>query len=91
MNILLIIFAGDFGKIRLRHSCAVINTEEGNMKHKLKTMPRGAIECIRAWRQTGEDTDIQGSYTGVYHDANARSEASADLLDPRPVQDADDL
>ena len=61
------------------------------MKRKLKIMPPEVVDCIRAWRQTGEDTDIQGSYTGVYHDADARHRASADLLDPRPVQDADDL
>lgn len=91
MNILLIIFAYICGKIRLRHKCAAINAGEDDMKHKLKTMSKGAIDCIRAWRQTGEDTDIQGSYTGVYHDADARREASADILDPRPVQDADDL
>ena len=61
------------------------------MKHKLKTMPRSAIECIKAWRETGDHTDVQGSYTGVYHDADSRREASADLYDARPVQDADDL
>lgn len=61
------------------------------MKRKLKTMSQGAIDCIRAWRETGEDTDLQGWYTGVYHDADTRHEASADLYDPHPVQDADDL
>ena len=54
-------------------------------------MSQGAIDCIRAWRETGEDTDLQGWYTGVYHDADTRHEASADLYDPHPVQDADDL
>ena len=54
-------------------------------------MPHSAIECIKAWRETGDHTDVQGSYTGVYHDADSRREASADLYDPRPVQDADDL
>ena len=61
------------------------------MKHRLKKMSEGAIACIQAWRQTGDHTDVQGSYTGVYHDADSRREASADLYDPSPVQDADDL
>ncbi len=54
-------------------------------------MPEAVVNCIRAWRETGEDTDVQGSYTGVYHDADSRREASADINDARPVQDADDL
>ena len=61
------------------------------MKRKLKVMPEAVVDCIRAWRETGEDTDVQGSYTGVYHDADSRREASADIHDPRPVQDVDDL
>lgn len=61
------------------------------MKRKLKIMPEAVVNCIRVWRETGEDTDIQGSYTGVYHDADARREASADINDARPVQDVDDL
>ena len=61
------------------------------MKRKTKTMPSAVVDCIRAWRETGENTDVQGSYTGVYHDADSRRAASADIDDPRPVQDADDL
>ena len=61
------------------------------MKRKLKIMPEAVVDCIRTWRETGEDTDVQGSYTGVYHDANARRKASADIDDPNPIQDADDL
>ena len=64
---------------------------EISMKRKLKIMPEAVVNCIRVWRETGEDTDIQGSYTGVYHDADARREASADINDSRPVQDVDDL
>ena len=67
------------------------HTKGMRMKRKLKTMPPVVVDCIRAWRETGEDTDPQGSYTGVYHDADSRREASADIYDPRPVQDADDL
>lgn len=61
------------------------------MKRKLKIMPEAVVDCIRAWRETGKDTDVQGSYTGVYHDADARRNASADIKDAHPVQDADDL
>ena len=56
-----------------------------------------AAECIRAYRQTGDSTDVLGSYTGIFRDseceASASSISSAVNSDERemPVQDADDL
>lgn len=58
-------------------------------------------ECIRAFRETGTLTDVQGSYTGVYRQQTAaeimqksRDDERSPLRDAeelRPVQDADDL
>ena len=50
------------------------------MHEKNKKIPSGAEECVEAYRAGGEETDPQGSWTGV-------------PLDPfeEPVQDADDL
>ncbi len=66
---------------------------------KKKTTPaERAAECIRAWRDTGEDTDVLGSYTGFY---KYSGQMGAPLYTPvdytmvaddlEPVQDVDDL
>lgn len=65
-------------------------------KDKIHNDP--AAECVRAWHDTGEDTDILGSYTGFYKHTGAMG---APLYTPydysmvtdelEPVQDADDL
>ena len=57
-------------------------------------------ECVLAWHNTGNDTDIQGSYTGTF---KASDEVKPEFNRPyiymeakaadelRPIQDADDL
>ncbi len=57
-----------------------------------------AQECINAYRQVGDETDVQGSYTGFYRDSGmmaAPMYTSYDYTmiadDTVPVQDADDL
>ncbi len=59
-----------------------------------------AEECINAYLAVGEDTDPQGSYTGIYRYAGSMASplyAPYDLsmvvddYDAEPVQDADDL
>lgn len=65
---------------------------------KKKTPAERAQECIRAYRSAGENTDVNGSYTGtvrtpygmgipVYYPCSCDFDAD----DLRPVQDADDL
>ena len=69
------------------------------MKNKIKPSPLVA-ECIDLWHTTGEETDVQGSYTGTYKKPDKKdlpmttpyiymNAANADDL--RPIQDADDL
>lgn len=66
---------------------------------KKKTTPaERAEECIRAWHDTGRDTDVLGSYTGFYKcsgQMGAPLYTSVDYTmvanDLDPVQDADDL
>jgi len=57
-----------------------------------------AEKCIRAYHEAGEDTDILGSYTGVFRASDTAFASmfspysSARILeDSEPVQDADDL
>lgn len=65
---------------------------------KKKTVPELADECIRAWNEVGEDTDVLGSYTGIFR-ASAMSgspvyapyDRAFEDYDTQPVQDADDL
>ena len=66
-------------------------------KTRKKQSPK-VEECIEAYRGTGNETDVMGSYTGVYHDAplfGAPFYSSYDYSmvvdDTVPVQDADDL
>ncbi len=65
---------------------------------KNPTPSKRAEECIRAWRDTGEDTDIQGSYTGFYKHTGQMGtplytpyDYSMMVDDLEPVQDVDDL
>lgn len=59
-----------------------------------------AEECIMAYRGVGDDTDPQGSYTGIYRYAGSMASPLyapygfsmvVDGYDGVPVQDADDL
>ena len=66
---------------------------------KNKTTPQSrAEECIRAYHEVGENTDVQGSYTGFYRAAGnigapfyAPYDYTMAVDDTVPVQDADDL
>ncbi len=65
---------------------------------KKQAISQKAEECIRVWRDTGEDTDILGSYTGFYKGAGAMGAPLYTPYDPllmssdtRPIQDVDDL
>lgn len=67
----------------------------------LKSTPmEKASECIDAYRNVGEFTDPQGSYTGIYRYAGNMSSPLfrpydfsmvVDDYDDEPVQDVDDL
>lgn len=68
------------------------------MEKKIKKQSPKVEECIRAYRESGNETDVQGSYTGIYRDApldGAPLYCSYDYTmvvdDTEPVQDADDL
>lgn len=61
-------------------------------------MKKKAKAAIEAYSSTGEDTDVLGSYTGIYRDQLGRlefglypSESMIDVSNELPVQDADDL
>ena len=65
---------------------------------KRPTPSRLAEECIRAWHDTGENTDVLGSYTGFYKYSGQMGaplytpvDYTAVTDDIKPVQDADDL
>ena len=67
------------------------------MKNK-KTPTERAEECIRAYHEAGEDTDLLGSYTGIFRATGAvgapvYSPYDRELFpyDDVPVQDVDDL
>lgn len=63
------------------------------MKKKVDPMARAA-ECIRAYRETGDETDVLGSYTGIFRDEGCKAASSAPTVTAEcevPVQDADDL
>ena len=67
------------------------------MKNR-KTPSERAEDCIRAYHGVGDDTDVLGSYTGIYRAAGS---VGAPVYTPYdralfpddqvPVQDADDL
>ncbi len=77
------------------------------MKKKPNIQPNSpamqkAFECIEAFRSTGTKTDLQGSYTGIFKDAentmglygvaNSVPYDKIMLLDDIvPVQDMDDI
>lgn len=65
---------------------------------KKQTPQSRAEECIRAYRNTGDDTDVLGSYTGIYRDSGSMGaplytpyDYTMVADDTAPVQDADDL
>jgi len=67
------------------------------MKNR-KTPHELAEDCIRAWHEVGDDTDVLGSYTGTFRASGAVSAPvyypyGSELIydDLLPVQDADDL
>ncbi len=60
-----------------------------------------ALDCVNVWRDTGNSTDVQGSYTGYYKYANNMAaplyapynfdSVTMAVDDTEPVQDVDDL
>lgn len=72
--------------------------ERQNESNKRKNPTAVAMECVAAFRSTGEETDVQGWYTGIYRDKTSNpfgpygtKHDQAFLGHDRPVQDADDL
>lgn len=74
----------------------------------MKNKNRGSLaaECVKAYRDTGDDTDVLGSYTGLYRGGAPAAPGQAAIAvyppcgeslsgkpkdDAVPVQDADDL
>ncbi len=68
------------------------------MDKNKKTESSLVNECIKAYRGTGEETDVQGSYTGIYRGIPVKGaplytayDGIMAAEDAVPVQDADDL
>ena len=98
MNILLIILSHVLGNtVTAVNNRSFTKRRRAMIKQERNGRPL-AEDCIRAYRTTGEDTDVLGSYTGIYRngtvtDAPLYSPYSfaASAEDSVPVQDADDL
>lgn len=65
---------------------------------KRKVPGERAEDCIRAYHGAGQETDIQGSYTGICRLSSGIGapvyspyDSRFDVRDEVPVQDADDL